>query len=173
MCPQGQRKVSHSTTGHGSIYFQFYCLCAILCCAHLCERKSRLVWNRWKTGPLKPVSVIIFQQSSPFFIRPFIPDMDTRAHTLRSITSKPYYTEPCITAAQSEKHRLVLNGTNTCAHTYLTWGNGCRWHLHTPSARWHHTYFHSHTIRAGICWLILDFLKILGEGNLCYGFKMY
>lgn len=53
-----------------------------------------------------------------------------------------------------KKHRLVLNGTNTCAHTYLTWGNGCRWHLHTPGARWHHTYFHSHTIRARICWLI-------------------
>lgn len=104
--------------------------CFVVVCysfvGRICGKKEQAGVNPLKDGPFTPVCVITFQQSFPFFIRSFIPDTDTRAHTFRSITSKPYYIESCITAVQLEKTRPVLNETNVCAHTCLSRGNGCR-----------------------------------------------
>lgn len=134
MCPQGQRIVTHSATGHCSMCVLLCCCVLFFCWAHLwkeragwCELAEKCQSASW-----------VF----PFFIRPFIPDTDTRARTFRSITSKPYYTESCITAIQLEKTQLVLNETNACAHL----PESRKWMSVTPAygGRWHHTYFHSH-----------------------------
>lgn len=141
-------------------------MCYSLLCASVWKKEQADV-KPLKDRPFKPVCARALHFSLGHLSQTRI---HTR-HTFRSITSKPYYTSLPLTL---KNHRLVLNGKNACAHTYLIWGNGCHWHQHTPGARWHHTSFHSRTKRArqdGICWLILNFISILGQEICAMYFK--
>lgn len=132
-CLQGQRKVFHSATGQGSVRVFVVCIC-VKERAGWCETTEReahssqsasLHFSRalhFSLGHLSQTRIRERTHSAPLL----------RSHITQNRASLPL---------NRKKHQPVLNGTNTCVHTYLIWGNGCRWHLHTPRARWHHTYF--------------------------------